>query len=166
MSSYNIMIRKPEKSDAIQIYDLVKESKVLDLNSEYLYLLQSTHFSSTCAVALHEEKVIGFVSGYLKPDENNSLFIWQVAVDGKYRGNDIAGRLIMNIIKRDFLDVEKIYTTVSPSNISSIKVFEKVAKGLNTKMTSSTFFEKNDFKNSHEDETLYEIGPFKIKEEK
>jgi L-2,4-diaminobutyric acid acetyltransferase len=36
-------IREPEKNDAKQIYDLVKKSKVLDLNSHYLYLLQTTH---------------------------------------------------------------------------------------------------------------------------
>jgi L-2,4-diaminobutyric acid acetyltransferase len=31
-------------------------------------------------------------------------------------------------------------------------------------MISKSFFEKEDFINQHEEEVLYEIGPFKIKE--
>jgi L-2,4-diaminobutyric acid acetyltransferase len=166
MSSYNIVIRKPEKRDANQIFDLVKNSKVLDLNSEYLYLLQATHFSSTCSVALYENQIIGFVSGYIIPDTVNDLFIWQVAVDEKFRGNDIARRLILNIINRDFLDIKNIKTTVSPSNNSSLRVFNKVAEELKTKIQSSKFLEAKDFKNSHEEEVLYTIGPFNKKENK
>jgi L-2,4-diaminobutyric acid acetyltransferase len=166
MSSYNIVIRKPEKSDAIEIYDLVKNSKVLDLNSEYLYLLQSTHFSPTSSVALYENKIIGFVSGYLIPEQVNDLFVWQVAVDEKFRGNDIARRLIMNIVKRDSLNIHNIQTTVSPSNNSSLRVFKKVADELGTKIEGSKFFESNDFKDSHEEEVLYKIGPFNKKEDK
>ena len=56
-------IREPEKNDAKHIYDLVKKSKVLDLNSHYLYLLQTTHFKNSCSVALFENQIIGFVSG-------------------------------------------------------------------------------------------------------
>lgn len=52
-------IREPEKNDAKHIYDLVKKSKVLDLNSQYLYLLQSTHFKNSCSVALFENQIIG-----------------------------------------------------------------------------------------------------------
>jgi len=166
MSTCNIVIRKPKKDDAGQIFDLVKNSKILDLNSEYLYLLQSTHFSNTCSVAVYENKIIGFVSGYMMPELLNNLFIWQVAVDEEFRGNDIAKKLIINILKRDGLDVKCIQTTVSPSNSASLRVFEKVAKELVTKIKSSKFFESNDFKNNHEEEVLYKIGPFNIKENK
>jgi L-2,4-diaminobutyric acid acetyltransferase len=71
----------------------------------------------------------------------------------------------MNIIKRkENLDLQYINTTVSPSNNSSIRVFEKLATELKTKIISKSFFEKEDFINAHEEETLYEIGPFKLKE--
>ena len=83
-------IREPEKIDAKQIYDLVKKSKVLDLNSHYLYLLQTTHFKNSCSVALFENQIVGFVSGYYLPNENDTLFIWQVAVDENHRGKNLA----------------------------------------------------------------------------
>lgn len=161
MGQINILIRKPEKNDANKIYDLVKKSKVLDVNSEYLYLLQTTHFKDTCAVAVHENKVIGFVSGYMLPDNKDTLFIWQVAIDDEYRGNDLARRVILNIIKRDEIGVNNIYSTVSPSNKASIRVFEKVANELNTQIINSNFFEISDFNNEHEEEVLYKIGPLK-----
>ena len=161
MGQINILIRKPEKNDANKIYDLVKKSKVLDVNSEYLYLLQTTHFKDTCAVAVHENKVIGFVSGYMLPDNKDTLFIWQVAIDDEYRGNDLARRVILNIIKRDEIGVNNIYSTVSPSNKASLRVFEKVANELNTQIINSNFFEISDFNNEHEEEVLYKIGPLK-----
>ncbi|RXK12829.1 diaminobutyrate acetyltransferase [Halarcobacter mediterraneus] len=157
----DISIRKPRKQDGKKIHELVKSTKVLDVNSEYLYLLQATHFSNLCSVAICEEEVIGFVSGYMIPNENNTLFIWQVAVDENFRGNDLARRLILDIVQRKELNIKFLHTTVSPSNNSSIRVFEKVAKHYETQMTSCEFFTKEDFNNQHEEEVLYKIGPFK-----
>lgn len=62
------------------------------------------------------------------------------------------------------MDLQFINTTVSPSNNSSIRVFEKLTEELKTKIINKSFFEKEDFNNSHEEEVLYEIGPFKLKE--
>ena len=165
MDSYSINIRQIEKKDAKKIHTLVKKSKVLDLNSEYLYLLQSTHFSETCSVAICDDRVIGFVSGYLLPKNRDTLFIWQVVVDDEFRGNDLAKKLILNIVKRENLKVENIETTVSPTNKASLRVFEKITKSLNTKIVANKFFDSSDFNNEHEEETLYKIGPFKYTKE-
>lgn len=160
VSISEIKICKPKRGQASQIYKLVEKTKVLDLNSEYLYLLQTTHFKDVCSVAIYEDKVIGFVSAYMIPTEPNTLFIWQVAVDEAYRGNDLARRLIMEILQRDELNVNYLHTTVSPSNKSSIRVFEKVASFYKTEMLNEEFFESSDFLNQHEKEVLYKIGPF------
>ena len=163
MLNNKINICKPSKEQGKKIYKLVQDTKVLDVNSEYLYLLQTTHFSDICSVATYEDKVIGFVSGYMIPNEPNTLFIWQVAVDSDFRGNDLARRLIMDIIQRKELNVNFLHTTVSPSNNSSIRVFEKVASHYETKMEKADFFEISDFTNQHEEEVLYKIGPFNKK---
>lgn len=166
--STKIKLVKPKKSHTKEIIKLVKDTKVLDVNSEYLYYLQTIHFKDYCCVAIDEtkNKVIGFVSGYLIPNEN-SLFIWQVAVDSNYRGLGLAQRLILKIAKRKECNkINYIKTTVSPSNSSSIRVFEKVAKELNTKIKKSKFLKMKDFENSHEDEPMYTIGSFKLKGKK
>lgn len=160
LSRKNILIKAPQKENAQGIFSLVKKSKILDVNSEYLYLLQATHFKDYCSVALDDKKVIGFVSGYLIPNESSTLFIWQVAVDEEYRGNDLARKLILNIIKRDKVDINFVNTTVSPSNKASLRVFEKLSNELNTNIEATKFFEVSDFENQHEEEVLYKIGPF------
>ena len=152
-------IREPEKNDAKQIYDLVKKSKVLDLNSHYLYLLQTTHFKNSCSVALFENQIIGFVSGYYLPNENDTLFIWQVAVDKNHRGKNLALNLIDNIVSRK--NIRYLISTVSPSNISSQRVFEKFAKKYEANIEKSTLFFIEDFVNSHEKEVQFKIGPIK-----
>lgn len=157
-------IREPEKKDAKYIYNLVKKSKVLDLNSQYLYLLQSTHFKNSCSVALFENQIIGFVSGYYLPNENNTLFIWQVSVDENHRGKNLALNLIDNIVTRK--NIRYLISTISPSNISSQIVFEKFAKKYEANIKKSTLFFIEDFIDSHEEEVQFKIGPIKIKEKK
>ena len=167
MDKNKIFILQPENKHAKLIYQLVKESKVLDVNSEYLYLLQTTHFKKSCAIAVLNKEVVGFASGYLLPENPNILFIWQVAVSEKLRGQDLAKKMILSILKREEnRKINYIRTTVSPSNNSSLRVFEKIARKLSSNLKSKLFFEKSDFINQHEDEVLYEIGPFKIKEKK
>jgi L-2,4-diaminobutyric acid acetyltransferase len=163
-----IELLKPNKSHTKEIINLIKKTKVLDVNSEYLYYLQTIHFKKYCCVAIDKNKVIGFVSGYIIPNnKNNTLFIWQVAVDKNYRGLGLAQKLILKIIHRkSSKNIEFIHTTVSPSNKSSVRVFEKVAQTLKTKIKKNDFLKKNDFTNSHEDEPLYKIGPFNLKEKK
>ncbi|MDD2640567.1 MAG: GNAT family N-acetyltransferase, partial [Arcobacteraceae bacterium] len=92
-----IELRKPKKEDAKKIVNLIKVGGTLDLNSEYLYLLQTTHFQESCCVAVWEDEIVGFVSGYRIPNENNQLFIWQVAVAKALRGQNLAMRMIMYI---------------------------------------------------------------------
>ena len=167
--SENIKFVKPKKSHTKEIIKLVKNTKVLDINSEYLYYLQTIHFNKFCCVAFDKKeknRVIGFVSGYLIPEEN-SLFIWQVAVHEKYRGLGIATKMILKIVSRKSIEkIDFIKTTVSPNNKSSIKVFEKVAKILKTKIKKYNFLKSRDFTNSHEDEPIYIIGPINKKDKK
>ncbi|MDX1808963.1 MAG: diaminobutyrate acetyltransferase [Sulfurospirillaceae bacterium] len=155
-----IILRKPQKSDAKQIYNLVKKTKILDVNSEYLYLLQATHFRDTCCVAQVDHEIVGFVSGYICPQNSDVLFVWQVGVDDKYRGKNMAGKMISHILDSESLKgIKYIHTTISPSNQASQRVFHKLANELHTVIAKETMFEVRDFNNAHEDEVLYKIGP-------
>lgn len=163
--SVEIIYRKPVKKDAKKIYNLVKSTQVLDINSEYLYLLQSTHFSDTCNVAIANELVVGFVSGYIHPKYKGVYFLWQVGVDANLKGKGLAKKLILDILKREELShIKYLYTTISPSNKASKRVFEKVALELDCDIQSEKHFEIEDFNNAHEEEVLYKIGPFNKKQ--
>jgi L-2,4-diaminobutyric acid acetyltransferase len=157
-----IEFRKPKKEDAKKIVNLIKVGGTLDLNSEYLYLLQTTHFQESCCVAVCEDEIVGFVSGYMIPNKDKQLFIWQVAVAKALRGQNLAMRMIMYIVEK--LNAQYIVSTVSPSNHSSIRVFEKIAQSLNAKLTNEVLFEISDFNDAHEEEVQYTIGPFTLKQ--
>ncbi|QKF78200.1 diaminobutyrate acetyltransferase [Arcobacter defluvii] len=156
-----IIFSKPCIENSKDIFNLIKRCDTLDLNSEYLYLLQCSHFKKTCGIAILENEVIGFVSGYFIPDKNDTLFIWQVAVDEKFRGQNIAIKIIIDIYNRNNINnkIKYILSTVSPSNNSSKRVFEKLADNFNTKIENKTLFSLNDFLDSHEEEIQYLIGP-------
>jgi L-2,4-diaminobutyric acid acetyltransferase len=156
-----INIRKPQIEDGNQIYHLVKKSKPLDINSLYNYLLICAHFDQTSIVAELDDEIIGFISAYINPNQKKTLFIWQVAVHPSVRGQGLATKMIMNILKRDKIkSVEFIETTVTPSNQASMSLFGKIASQLNTNLQKFPFFTSAHFgKSNHEEELLLQIGP-------
>lgn len=159
-----ISTRKPSVNDAKDIFKLIKNSPPLDLNSQYLYLLQTTHFSEYCSVAIYDSKIIGFMSAYTLPKKSDILFVWQIAVDSEFRGMGIANSLLDDILSRDVdKKINYINSTVSPSNKSSDRFFRKYAQKLQTKIEIEEFFDKSCFDEGHEEEPLYVIGPIKNK---
>jgi len=93
----DVVIRPPCVTDGASVNALIANCPPLDRNSLYCNLLQCTHFSATSALAEQEGKVIGFASGYRLPDEPETLFIWQVAVDRIARGRALGKRLILEL---------------------------------------------------------------------
>lgn len=151
-----IRLHRPTKKDTKSIHRLIKNSKPLDLNSEYLYLLQSTYFSDTCMVAKKNEIVVGFVSGFILPKDKDIFFVWQIAVDNATRGHGIAIKMLKKLFNSPGLaHIKCIHTTISPSNTASQKVFEKFADEFDFHKEISVFATKEDFEEAHEDELLY-----------
>ena len=159
--------RKPRVEDGPSIYDLVNRCKPLDVNSRYLYLLQCSHFANTCAVAESDGSVQAFVSAYVLPDQPETLFVWQVAVDASLRGQGVAGKLIAELLARPHLDdIRYIEATVNPSNNASRSLFASLARKSNCEMTESMFFEAELLSDgtdegAHEAEILLRVGPIK-----
>ena len=155
-----IRLHHPTKKDTKSIHRLIKNSKPLDLNSEYLYLLQSTYFSDTCIVAKKNDHVVGFVSGFISPKDKEIFFVWQVAVDSTIRGHGIAIKMLTKLFNSpELAHIKYIHTTISPSNVASQKVFEKFADDFGFDKEISVFATKEDFEEAHEDELLYILKP-------
>lgn len=155
-----ISFEHPTKKETKEIYSLIKKSKPLDINSEYLYLLQATYFSETCIVAKEEDSIVGFASGFISPKDEKTFFVWQIAVDEKMRGKGIAFRMLRRLFATPLVSkTSSIHTTISPSNIASQKVFERFAKELDFDKEIVIFATKDDFSDAHEDELLYILKP-------
>lgn len=159
---FHIKLRKPDLNDGADIHNLIKNSKPLDVNSLYCYLLICGHFDETSVVVQHEGSVKGFISAYIHPKKDDTLFIWQVAVDSSLRKMGLAMRMVMVILGRDAAKkIRYIETTVSPSNKPSSEFFKSLASTLKTGLTKETFITESMFGGeNHEEEILFRIGPF------
>jgi L-2,4-diaminobutyric acid acetyltransferase len=95
-----IQIDRPTIDDGVGCWRLASESKVLDVNSKYAYLLWCRDFAETSTVARLGNQVLGFITGYRRPDEPRTLLVWQVAVHDSARGQGLAGRLLARCTTR------------------------------------------------------------------
>lgn len=141
----------------------MRDSGVLDVNSVYVYLLIGEHFSRTSVVAETDGQLAGFISGYPVPDKPDTVFVWQVGVADAGRGQGIATRMLLEILRRPACaQVRYLNTTISPSNAASMALFRGLARRLGTDVTETELFPASLFGGSaeHEPEILFRIGPF------
>ncbi len=155
--------RKPTAQDGQQVWQLVKDTGVLDLNSSYAYIMFCDYFADTCTVAEEAGKIVGFVSAFRSPKNPSALFVWQVAVDASQRGKGVATSLIQDVLKRESCqDVSALELTISPSNEASQSLFKRIARELNCEIKVSEGYPAAWFPGgAHEDEDVYQIGPIR-----
>ncbi|MGM0594641.1 MAG: diaminobutyrate acetyltransferase [Pseudomonadota bacterium] len=159
----SIELRLPNLEDGKAVHELIQRCPPLDVNSSYNYFLLCSHFRDTCVVAEADNRLVGFLSAYLIPGRSDTLFVWQVAVDEAARGQGLAGRMLEHVMARPFCaDVSTLETTISPSNLSSRRVFQRYAEKRATEINEETFIEVHHFGGeAHEEERLIRIGPWK-----
>ena len=161
-----ISICPPDVAHGGRLWQLARKSVVLDVNSSYAYLLWCHDFAATSAVALADDRAVGFVTGYLRPDAPDTLMVWQVAVDSSQRGRGLAGRMLHHLLDRlAQRGVRWLHTTISPDNEASIRLFSAVARDRGTGIERRDLFAAQYFPaddaagNGHQAEDLYVIGP-------
>jgi len=159
-----MVLRNPTAEDGAAVYELIKNCPPLDTNSMYCNLLQASHFSATSVAAELDGELVGFISAYVLPDQVDTVFIWQVAVGEQARGQGLAGRMLREILARPACrSVRYLETTITPDNQASWALFESLAKKLNTKISRSVMFERQQhFNDQHDTEMLAKLGPFDV----
>ncbi|WP_336367699.1 diaminobutyrate acetyltransferase [Marinobacter sp. C2H3] len=157
-----IRLRKPTKEDGFRLHQLVAECPPLDPNSMYCNLLQCSHFADTGVAAEKDGDLVGFISGYIPPAKPDTLFVWQVAVHEKGRGEGLAKRMLKAIVDRDACgDVTHLETTITADNEASWALFRSFARDMGAELEYHEFFEKDaHFGGQHDSEFLLRIGPF------
>jgi L-2,4-diaminobutyric acid acetyltransferase len=159
-----VTLRAPSAEDGPALYDLIAACPPLDRNSRYCNLLQVSHFADTAVVAELDGEIVGSVTGYLKPGDPETVFIWQVAVHEKARGQRLATRMMEEIVSRPVCrDVRWMETTIEPDNAASWSAFRKFAEAHGAETSQSLLFSRErHFAGSHGDEVLLRIGPFDV----
>ena len=154
------VLRPPRVGDGAQIWRIAKDSHVLDVNSSYAYLLWCRDFAGTSVVSEVDGRVAGFVIGYLRPQDPETVFVWQVAVDRSQQGRGTGTALIEKLLDSVASHgVSALETTVSPDNPASIAMFASVARRRGHAMTRKPLFDPGAFPDHHVAEDLYRIAP-------
>ncbi|OZI73985.1 diaminobutyrate acetyltransferase [Bordetella genomosp. 12] len=157
------LLRAPRLIDGSAIHRLVADCPPLDLNSLYAYLLLCEHHSATCVLAESAGGSIdGFISAYQPPTRPDVLFVWQVAVHERARGQKLARAMLNALLRRDALSqVRHLETTVGPDNHASRRTFAGLAAELGAHISEQPYFDRQTFGGAdHDDEMLLKIGPF------
>jgi len=155
-----ILIENPSAGDGPALWRLARDGGGLDLNSPYTYLMWCRDFSATSVVARAGADTVGFITGYRRPDADDTLFVWQVAVDPAYRGQRIGVTMLMSIgdvMKR--LGCQYMEATVTPDNEASAAMFASFARAHGAPLARSECFDSSLFPENHQPEDLIRIGP-------
>ncbi|WP_236241212.1 MULTISPECIES: diaminobutyrate acetyltransferase [unclassified Streptomyces] len=158
-----ILIDSPRVEDGAAIWRIARDSRVLDLNSSYSYLLWCRDFAATSLVARESPggEPVAFVTGYVRPDRPGTLVVWQVAVDHGHRGRGLAAGLLEALASR-LADrgVHTVETTVTPDNVPSDRLFTAFAERRGASLERRVLFDGGLFpEGTHEPEVLYRITP-------
>ncbi|WP_263171364.1 diaminobutyrate acetyltransferase [Streptomyces sp. SCSIO ZS0520] len=154
----------PEVEDGAAIWRIARDSRTLDLNSSYSYLLWCRDFAGTSVVAREEESAepVGFITGYIRPERPRTLMVWQVAVDESQRGKGLASALLDGLTAKAGAErgIDSLETTISPDNTASQRLFTSFAERWGADVARSALFDAGLFpEEGHEPEVLYRISP-------
>ncbi|MGC4932550.1 diaminobutyrate acetyltransferase [Gordonia sp. DT30] len=152
--------RAPKVADGTRLWEIARDSQVLDVNSSYAYVLWCRDFADTSIVAEVDGLPVGFVTGYRRPSDPSTLMVWQVAVDDTYRGHRIAGTMLHRLFDRvSGRGAVAMHTTISPDNVASQRLFASVAAARGLGFERRDLFAADDFPDAHEPEDLYLLEP-------
>ncbi|KOU55298.1 L-2,4-diaminobutyric acid acetyltransferase [Streptomyces sp. MMG1533] len=162
----DLQIDRPAVADGAALWRMARDSKVLDLNSSYSYLLWCRDFAATSAVARDERgEPVGFVTGYVRPDRPGTLLVWQVAVNEAQRGRGLAAALLDGLVARTAAErgVTTVETTITPGNTASERLFTSFAERHGARLEREVLFDAALFPDGpHDPEVLYRIGPLSL----
>ncbi len=152
-------LRRPDAEDGAEIWELVRACKPLDENSMYCNLIQCDHFRDTCIVAEHHDEIVGWISAYIRPDDPETLFVWQVAVGEQKRGTGLGLKMLKRLLARDAChSVRRIQTTITRDNRPSWTLFRKFARHIDAGLRSDAYFTKAEhFRDRHGTEHMVTI---------
>lgn len=150
----------PSILDGTDLWQLARDSKSLDVNSRYSYLLWCRDFAATSLVARDGGALAGFITGYRRPDAADTLFVWQVAVADHVRRQGLARQLLDRLTATQSpLGVRFVEATVTPGNLPSTRLFESFARANRATLTRDELFSEQMLGDGHEAEIRFRIGP-------
>ncbi|GAA2441949.1 diaminobutyrate acetyltransferase [Streptomyces sp. NPDC051041] len=159
-----LVMAVPTIEDGAAAWRIARDSRVLDANSSYSYLLWFRDFARTSAVASGTDGApVGFITGFRRPEQPDTLVVWQIAVDREERGRGTASAMLDHLTARLTAGgaLRYLETTISPDNVASHRLFRSFAVRHAAPLRREMLFPAELFPDSHDAEFLYRIGPLR-----
>lgn len=153
------VFRPPTVDDGLRMWEIARDTGVLDLNTEYAYALWGAEFADSSIVVEDDGRIVGFVTGFIRPSEPDSLFVWQVGVDADQRGKGYAKRMLHALMNR-LADhgVVRLRTTVTATNEASQRTFAALARERDLDLGVEEYMSGEHLGEGFVDENLYTVG--------
>lgn len=154
------VFRAPVPEDGPAVWNLVENTPGLDSNSIYYYSLWFRDFSDGSLIATVDDEIVGFLTGYRRPEEPETYFVWQTAVNPRHGIPFLGVKLFQAAADQQVADGARyVEATVSADNKAILMVLKQFAKKHSAHVETRVLFPGSLFPESHHDEVLYRIGP-------
>jgi L-2,4-diaminobutyric acid acetyltransferase len=152
--------RAPVPEDGPAVWKLVENTPGLDSNSIYYYSLWFRDFADGSLIATVDDEIVGFLTGYRRPDEPETYFVWQTAVNPRHGIPFLGVKLFQAAADQQVAHGARyVEATVSAENKAILMVLKQFAKKHSAHIETRVLFPGSLFPDSHHDEVLYRIGP-------
>jgi L-2,4-diaminobutyric acid acetyltransferase len=154
------LFRTPRPEDAFAVWHLVNDTPGLDTNSPYSYVLWFRDFADCSLLATLDDEIVGFLTGYRRPDEPETYFVWQTAVSPRHGIPFLGVKLFEAAAERQRArGARYVEATVSAENKAILMVLRQYARKRSTEVTERVLFPADWLGEGHHDEVLQRIGP-------
>jgi L-2,4-diaminobutyric acid acetyltransferase len=155
-----VTVRRPGVADGAACWQLACASGIRSVNARYAYLLWARDFHETSAVAWRRGGVVGFVTGFRRPEQPSTLYIWQIVVAEPVRGRGV-GAAMLDVLVDRLPDVGHVEATVASDDPPAQALFAGFAARRGAAVARSLLFGPDLLGRNHPPEVLVRVGPLR-----
>jgi L-2,4-diaminobutyric acid acetyltransferase len=173
LSGMAVTFRNPVAEDGPAVRQLVEDTPGVEPNSLRHYTLWFRDFADGSLVATVDDELVGVLTGYRRPQEPDTYFVWQTAVSPRHCIPMLGVKLFEHAVDRQLAKGARfVEATVSVGNEALVMVLKNVAMRHSGGIQTCVLFPGSLFPGgtgtsrtagggpgSHLDELLYRIGP-------
>ena len=155
-----VAFRTPRPEDGFTVWQLVRDTPGLDANSPYAYVLWFRDFADCSLVATVNDEIVGFLTGYRRPSDPDTYFVWQTAVSPRHGIPFLGVKLFEAAAERQRARGARfVEASVSAENRAILMVLKQYARKRSAEVTEHLLFPAEWLGEGHHDELLQRIGP-------
>lgn len=104
------------EADADLILNLARACPPLDVHTAYTYWVVCHLYGGTSSILMDDQEAVGYIMGVPK---DRTLFIWQLGVLPRYRGQGLTALLFNALLSSSASRFDEIELTIAPDNNAS-----------------------------------------------